>query len=146
MAKQFQHVRGMPDVLPAEQYKFEYLTTIFQQLADAAGYQHIETPILEDKGVFVRGVGTGTDVVDKELYEFTDRSGNEVALRPEPTAGLVRAYIEQGMASWPQPAKLQIAGTMFRYDRPQAGRQRQFHQLGVEAIGDKSPSLDAQII
>jgi histidyl-tRNA synthetase len=146
VAKQFQHVRGMPDILPEQQYKVEYLTTTFQQLADAAGYQHIDTPILEEKGVFVRGVGTGTDVVDKELYEFADRSGNEVALRPEPTAGVVRAYIEQGMASWPQPVRLQIAGPMFRYDRPQAGRQRQFHQLGGEVIGDKSPSLDAQII
>jgi histidyl-tRNA synthetase len=84
--------------------------------------------------------------VDKEMYSFEDRSGNEVALRPEPTAGIVRAYIEQGMASWPQPVKLQISGPMFRYDRPQAGRRRQFYQLGAEVIGDKSPSIDAHII
>jgi len=146
VAKQFQHVRGMPDILPEERRGFEYVTRIFQQLAAAAGYQPIDTAILEEKGVFVRGVGTGTDVVDKEMYTFTDRGDNELSLRPEPTAGVVRAYIEHGMASWPQPVKLQIAGPMFRYDRPQAGRRRQFHQLGVEVLGDKSPSIDAQII
>ncbi len=146
MAKQFQHVRGMPDSLPEERRGVNYVTNIFQQLAAAAGYQPIDTPMLEEQGVFVRGVGTGTDVVDKELYSFTDRGDNQLSLRPEPTAGVVRAYIEHGMSSWPQPVKLQIAGPMFRYDRPQAGRRRQFHQLGVEVLGEKSPSIDAQII
>lgn len=146
MAKQFQSVRGMPDILPEEQYQLDHLITSFRQLADAAGYLRMEPPLLEDKGVFVRGVGTGTDVVDKEMYDFEDRSGNLVALRPEPTAGIVRAYIQNGMASWPQPVKLQVDGSMFRYDRPQAGRRRQFHQVGVEVIGDSSSSQDAQII
>ncbi len=146
MAKQYQHVRGMPDILPAEQSQIDYLTTAFQQLTAAAGYQHMDVPLLEDTAVFVRGVGTGTDIVDKEMYNFEDRSGNQVALRPEPTAGVVRAYIENGMASLPQPVKLQIAGPMFRYDRPQAGRRRQFYQLGVEVIGDKSSSIDAHMI
>jgi histidyl-tRNA synthetase len=146
VAKQFQHVRGMPDVLPEQQTIHTYIIETFQKLADAAGYERLDIPMLEDKGVFVRGVGEGTDVVDKEMYVFEDRSGNEVALRPEPTAGIVRAYIEHGMASQPQPVRLQVAGPMFRYDRPQAGRQRQFNQVGVEVIGDASPSIDAQII
>jgi histidyl-tRNA synthetase len=136
----------MPDILPEEQYQFDQLTATFRQLADAAGYQRMEPPMLEDTGVFVRGVGSGTDIVDKEMYVFDDRSGNQIALRPEPTAGIVRAYIQNGMSSWPQPVKLQIDGPMFRYDRPQAGRRRQFHQVGVEVIGDASPSQDAQII
>jgi histidyl-tRNA synthetase len=147
MAKQqFQTLRGMYDILPDQQPAVIRIQSVFQGLALEAGYKKIETPILEQKGVFVRGVGEGTDIVDKELFAFTDRSNNEVALRPEPTAGVVRAYIEHGMASRPQPVKLQIAGPMFRYDRPQAGRQRQFNQLGVEVIGEASPSMDAQII
>jgi len=146
VAKQFQNVRGMPDILPEEQYQIDRLTDTFRQLADAAGYLRMDSPILEEKGVFIRGVGSGTDIIDKEMYDFEDRSGNLVALRPEPTAGVVRAYIQNGMGSWPQPVKLQIDGPMFRYDRPQAGRRRQFHQLGVEMIGDASPSQDAHII
>lgn len=146
MAKQFQHVRGMPDILPESMVGHRYIIDTFEKLADAAGYEHIQPPLVEEKGVFVRGVGTGTDIVDKEMYVFEDRSGNEIALRPEPTAGIARAYIEYGMASRPQPVRLQIAGPMFRYDRPQAGRQRQFNQVGVEVLGDASPSIDAQII
>ena len=146
MGKQFQHVRGMPDVLPEEQPGFRYVFDTFRKLADASGFERIDLPLVEDKGVFVRGVGSGTDIVDKEMYVFEDRSGNEIALRPEPTAGAVRAYIEHGMASRPQPVRLQVEGPMFRYDRPQAGRQRQFNQIGVEVIGDASPSVDAQLI
>lgn len=147
MAKQqFQNVRGMPDVLPEAQQLYRHVTDTFMRLVDEAGYGLIETPILEDKGVFVRGVGEGTDVVDKEMYVFEDRSGNQVALRPEPTAGMVRAYIQHGMVSLPQPVKLAVVGPMFRYDRPQAGRQRQFHQLGVEILGEAAASSDAQVI
>jgi histidyl-tRNA synthetase len=115
-------------------------------LTDQAGYGYVETPIVEDKGVFARGVGQGTDVVDKEMYVFDDRSGNQVALRPEPTAGIVRAFIQHGMSSWPQPVKLVTAGPMFRYDRPQAGRQRQFHQLDAEVFGEAAASADAAVI
>lgn len=146
MAKKFQNVRGMPDILPEQQLAHQYLTDTFRHLAGAAGFEPIELPIMEDKEVFVRGVGEGTDVVDKELYAFEDRSGNQVALRPEPTAGIVRAYLQHGMASLPQPVRLMFSGPVFRYDRPQAGRQRQFNQLGVESIGDASPSVDAQIM
>ena len=132
--------------MPDQHYRYDYLLGTFRRLADAAGYRPISVPFVEDTGVFVRGLGSGTDAVSKEMYVFNDRSGNEVALRPEPTAGVVRAYIEHGMASWPKPVKLQIAGPMFRYDRPQAGRQRQFTQVGIEALGDASPSIDAQAI
>lgn len=146
MAKQFQSVRGMYDILPKQQVSFGYVIETFKRLASAAGYGPIETPLLEDKGVFVRAVGEGTDVVDKEMYAFQDLSGNELCLRPEPTAGIVRAFIEHGMASWPQPVKLSMTGPMFRYDRPQAGRQRQFNQLDVEMFGEAAPSADAQVI
>jgi histidyl-tRNA synthetase len=146
VAKQFQSVRGMYDILPDRQVGFRYLVDNFRKLADQAGYRPIDTPMLEEKGVFVRAVGEGTDVVDKEMYSFEDRSGNELTLRPEPTAGIVRAFIEHGMASWPQPVKLSVFGPMFRYDRPQAGRQRQFNQLGVEFFGEAAPSADAQVI
>lgn len=148
MAKQekIQSVRGMYDVLPEKQPLFTYVVNTFKELADQAGYQSIETPLVEEAALFVRGVGTGTDVVDKEIYAFEDRSGKLIALRPEPTAGIVRAYIENGMASLPQPVKLTTVGPMFRYDRPQAGRQRQFWQLDVEVFGDATPAADAQVI
>lgn len=148
MSKQekIQSVRGMYDVLPAKQPLFKFVVETFKKLADQSGYQGIDTPLVEDANLFVRGVGTGTDVVDKEIYAFEDRSGKLIALRPEPTAGIVRAYIENGMASLPQPVKLTTVGPMFRYDRPQAGRQRQFWQLDVEVFGDASPSADAQVI
>lgn len=147
MAKQqYQSVRGMPDVLPEQQPLFRHVLDTFWRLTDQAGFVPIQTPIVEDKGVFVRAVGEGTDVVDKEMYVFDDRSGNQIALRPEPTAGVVRSYIQHGMGSLPQPVKLSIAGPMFRYDRPQAGRQRQFHQVGVEMIGEAAASADAQTI
>lgn len=147
MAKQrFQNVRGMPDILPAEQALFQQCVTTFKRLAAEAGYGLIETPALEDKAVFVRAVGEGTDVVDKELYSLNDRSGNELALRPEGSAGVVRAYIQHGMSSWPQPVQLCYASAMFRYDRPQAGRNRQHHQVGVEMFGEASASADAHAI
>lgn len=148
MAKQekIQSVRGMYDVLPEKQPLFTYVVNTFKTLVDQAGYQSIETPLVEEAALFVRGVGTGTDVVDKEIYAFEDRSGKLIALRPEPTAGIVRSYIENGMASLPQPVKLTTVGPMFRYDRPQAGRQRQFWQLDVEVFGDASPAADAQVI
>lgn len=148
MAKheKIQSVRGMYDVLPEKQPLFTYVVNTFKALVDQAGYQSIETPLVEDASLFVRGVGTGTDVVDKEIYAFEDRSGKLIALRPEPTAGIVRAYIENGMASLPQPVKLTTVGPMFRYDRPQAGRQRQFWQLDVEVFGDATPAADAQVI
>ncbi|HUD10916.1 MAG TPA: histidine--tRNA ligase [Candidatus Saccharimonadia bacterium] len=147
MAKQqFQTLRGMCDVLPEAAAQYDYLTDQFRQLAESAGYGRIETPLLEDAALFVRGVGADTDAVSKELYLFKDRSDNEVALRPEFTAGIARAYIERGISSMPQPVKLYTIGPAFRYDRPQAGRQRQFNQVNAEVFGDGAPSVDAQVI
>lgn len=147
MAKQqFQSLRGMYDILPEAAAQYDNLTDHFRSLAESAGYGRIETPLLEDTALFVRGVGADTDAVSKELYSFTDRSDHSVALRPEFTAGIVRAYIERGMSSMPQPVKLFTVGPAFRYDRPQAGRQRQFNQINVEVLGEAAPSMDAQVI
>jgi histidyl-tRNA synthetase len=144
--QQFQSLRGMYDLIPEQAAQYDYLTETFRRVTEAAGYGRIETPLLEDTALFERGVGTDTDAVSKEMYTFTDRSDHSVSLRPEPTAGIVRAYIEHGMGSWPQPVKLFMVGPMFRYDRPQAGRQRQFRQLDVEVFGEAASSIDAQVI
>jgi histidyl-tRNA synthetase len=147
MAKaKLQSLRGMYDILPEMAAQVDYLTGIFKALAEAAGYGQIQTPILEDTSLFARSVGDETDIVSKEMYSFKDRSDTSVTLRPEGTAGIARAYIEHGMGSLPQPVKLYTIGSYFRYDRPQAGRQRQFNQLGVEAFGEAAPSIDAQVI
>ncbi len=147
MAKQqFQTLRGMHDILPEQARHYDYVTEQFRRTAELAGYGRIETPILEDTGLFERGVGADTDAVSKELYSFTDRSDKPVSMRPEFTASVVRAYVEHGMASEPQPVKLYSYGPLFRYDRPQAGRQRQFNSYNVEVFGEAAPSMDAQVI
>jgi histidyl-tRNA synthetase len=132
--------------LPEQAAQFDNVVDHFRKVAEAAGYGRIETPLLEDTALFVRGVGADTDAVSKELYSFNDRSDHSVSLRPEFTASTVRAYIEHGMGSLPQPVKLYTYGPAFRYDRPQAGRQRQFNQVNVEVFGESSPSIDAQVI
>lgn len=147
MAKQqFQSVRGMHDLLPDQARRFDSISTAFARLAENSGYGRIECPLVEDTAVFERAVGKETDVVSKEMYTFADRSDKSITLRPEATAGIVRAFIEHGMTSLPQPVKLYSQGPVFRYDRPQAGRQRQFYQYGVEVFGESSPSIDAQVI
>jgi histidyl-tRNA synthetase len=124
------------------------LERIAGDLAARYGYRPIETPLFEQTAVFERGVGEVTDVVEKELFRLAPRTedGEAWALRPEPTAGIVRAYVQHGMQTWPQPVKLVLIGPMFRYDRPQAGRYRQFWQFDVEAIGDPGPAVDAELI
>ena len=144
--QQFQTLRGMYDLLPEQSATYDYLTGAFRAVAESAGYGRIETPLLEDAALFERGVGLDTDAVSKEMYAFADRSDHKVALRPEFTAGIVRSFIEHGMNSRPQPVKLYTYGPLFRYDRPQAGRQRQFNQVNAEVIGDAAPSVDAQAI
>ncbi len=147
MARQeFQSLRGMVDLIGEPAAQMTFLVNQFRSVAEAAGYGRIETPLLEDTDLFVRGVGADTDAVSKELYTFEDRSGHSVSLRPEFTAGIVRAYIERGLNSWPQPVKLYADGSLFRYDRPQGGRQRQFNQVNLEALGELAPSMDAQVI
>lgn len=147
MAKpKLQSVRGMYDLLPEAAAQFDAAWQEFAMVAADAGFGHIETPMVEETDLFSRGVGVDTEVVSKEMYSFEDRGGTSLSLRPEGTAGVVRAYLEHGMGSWPQPVRLYYGGPMFRYDRPQAGRQRQFYQFSVEVLGEAAPSVDAQII
>ena len=144
----FRAPRGTHDLLPPERAGMARLERIGAELAARYGYRPIETPMFEQTAVFERGIGEVTDVVEKELFRITPRSeeGESWALRPEPTAGIARAYVQHGMQTWPQPVKLTMSGPMFRYDRPQAGRYRQFWQFDVEAIGDAGPAIDAEII
>ena len=140
--------RGTRDLLPPERTAFLRLERIAADLTARYGYRPIETPLFEQVAVFERGVGETTDVVEKELFRLAPRTeeGETWALRPEPTAGIVRAYVQHGMQTLPQPVKLSLTGPMFRYDRPQAGRYRQFWQFDVEAIGDAGPAIDAEIV
>jgi histidyl-tRNA synthetase len=142
----FQTPRGTQDILPQEQPYWRYIQQAAEATALLYGYERIDTPVFEEAGLFVRTVGAGTDIVEKEMYTFTDLGGGQMTLRPEGTAPVCRAYIEHGMASLPQPVKLFYQAPIFRYERPQAGRFRQHHQFGFEAIGDADASLDAEVI
>lgn len=141
-----QKSRGMRDILPEEQKYFMYLRNIFEAACEHSGFRKIYTPTVEKAMLFERTVGKATDIVEKEMYVFKSKSGNKVALRPEGTASVVRAYLDNGMTSLPQPVKLYYEMTMFRYDRPQAGRYREHWQYGVEVLGEKSPLVDVTVI
>lgn len=136
----------MRDILPAEQKYFSYFSKNFERVCEQSGFKKIYTPTVEDTNLFVRGVGKTTDIVEKEMYTFKDKSGNSITLRPEGTASIVRAYLENGMTSMPQPVKLFYQMPMFRYDRPQANRYREHWQFGAEVIGEKSPLIDVTVI
>jgi histidyl-tRNA synthetase len=138
--------RGTLDVLPEDQPYWRYVTARAHRIASLYGFQQITTPILETTDLFVRGVGEGTDIVDKEMYSFEDKGGESIALRPEFTASLVRAYIEHGMHTLPKPVKLYSIGPIFRYERPQAGRYRQHTQFNIEAFGEEDPALDVEVM
>lgn len=139
--------RGTQDVLPHEQKYWEYVIETAKSILRGFSFQRIDTPLFEETALFNRAIGDTTDIIGKELFELKARgSGAHYALRPEGTASIVRAYIERGMRSWPKPVKLYYVGPFFRYDRPQAGRWRQFHQFGVEVFGSNMPITDAQII
>ncbi len=142
----YQSPRGTTDILPEEQAYWRYLDQKIAEISRIYGYRRIDTPIFEDAGLFVRGVGAETDIVQKEMYTFEDRGGSKLTLRPEGTASICRAYVEHGMQNLPQPVKLYYSGPSFRYERPQAGRYRQFHQFGFEAFGEMDPALDAEVI
>jgi histidyl-tRNA synthetase len=144
----FRAPRGTRDLLPPERTAFMRLERIGTDLAQRYGFRPIETPLFEQTAVFERGVGAVTDVVEKELFRLAQRTdeGEEWALRPEPTACIVRAYVQHGMQTWPQPVRLTTTGPMFRYDRPQAGRYRQFWQFDVEVLGDPGPAVDAELV
>lgn len=138
--------RGTNDILPPLSLKWQYIEEKARDLMARYNYQEIRTPIFEYTELFQRGIGETTDVVEKEMYTFTDKSGRSITLRPEGTAGIVRAYLENKLYGQMQPLKLYYIGPMFRYERPQAGRFRQFHQFGVEAFGSNDPALDAEVI
>ncbi len=140
----FRAIRGMNDILPDETPYWQLLEATVSELLASYGYGEIRLPLVEQTELFSRSIGEVTDIVEKEMYSFDDRKGDSLSLRPEGTAGCVRAVIQQGMLNVSQ--RLWYAGPMFRYERPQKGRQRQFHQIGVEAFGIATPDIDAELI
>ncbi len=138
--------KGMNDILPADRPYWDFIFSKAQGILNWYGFERIDTPIVENTGLFIDSVGRGTDIVDKEMYAFKTKGGDELALRPEGTAPVARAYIEHGMQVMPHPVQLWYFGPMFRHDNPQFGRYRQFHQLGIESFGDESPAADATSI
>jgi histidyl-tRNA synthetase len=138
--------RGTQDILPPDIYLWRRVEEIFEATFERYGYEPVRTPIFEHTDVFTRSVGEATDIVSKEMYTFTDRGGRSLTLRPENTAAVIRAYLENGLHRRGGVTRLCYMGPMFRYDRPQAGRYRQFHQVGVEAIGSANPLLDVETI
>lgn len=137
--------KGTKDILPNEVSDWQKMESIANEIFSNANFKELRTPIFESTELFARGVGDSTDIVNKEMYTF-EKSERSLTLRPENTAGVVRAYIEHGFSRLPQPVKLWYKGPMFRYERPQAGRQRQFHQIGVEMFGASEPTADAEVI
>ena len=142
----YQAPRGTADLLPEDQKYRRYIESRAVALARSYGYGRIDSPVFEDAGLFVRSVGEGTDIVEKEMYTFEDRGGDQITLRPEGTAPVCRAYLEHGMHNLPQPVRMYYFCPVFRYERPQAGRFRQHHQFGVEVLGDPNPAVDAEVI
>ncbi len=145
-SKPIRAVRGVRDVLPGEAPRWQRVEAEARRVFEAYGYREIRLPLFERTELFARGIGEATDIVEKEMYTFQDRSGESLTLRPEATASVLRAYIEHGLHVQPKPVRLYTIGPMFRYERPQAGRYRQFHQINVEALGESHPALDAELI
>lgn len=143
---EIQALRGMRDILPEEVGSWQRVEAVAQEILARAAYREIRTPIFEQTALFERGIGEATDVVGKEMYTFLDRGDRSITLRPEGTAGVVRSLIEHGLQIQGGVQRLWYTGPMFRYERPQAGRQRQFHQLGVEVLGSADPRADAEVI
>ncbi|MWV11554.1 histidine--tRNA ligase [Pseudomonas sp. R-28-1W-6] len=146
MSKTLQAIRGMNDILPEQTPTWRYLENTLAGLLEGYGYKEIRLPVLEFTELFARGIGEGTDVVDKEMYTFLDRNQESLTLRPEGTAGCVRAVLEHGLTGGGQVQKLWYAGPMYRYEKPQKGRYRQFHQVGVEVFNLPGPDIDAELI
>lgn len=142
----FQAPRGTQDILPEQARRWNSLEAVVRRQAELFGYGEIRTPTFEDLGLFLRGVGESTDIVEKEIYAFEDKGGDKLALRPEATAPVVRAYLQNGLFNRPQPVRLYSILSVFRYDRPQAGRYREFHQLNCEALGEDDPIVDAELM
>jgi histidyl-tRNA synthetase len=142
----FQRPTGTLDILPEDQPYWYHVRDRARHLAELAGFERIDVPMFEETQLFARGVGEGTDIVDKEMYSFQDKGDHDITLRPEFTAGVLRAYVENGMRVLPQPVKLYIFGPIFRYERPQAGRYRQHTQFDVEILGDQDPAADLEVM
>ncbi len=138
--------RGTADILPRDQARWSYIRHQASSLCRLYGYERIDTPVFEESGLFERTIGQGTDIVEKEVYTFEDRGGNSMTLRPEGTAPVCRAYLENGLFNQPQPVKLYYFYSIYRYERPQKGRYREHQQFGCEALGDADPALDAEVI
>lgn len=144
--KPIQAIKGMRDILPEEQRYWRFINDSVESLAVQYGFKRIDTPAVEETELFVRSIGTTTDIVEKEMYSFRDKGEDNLTLRPEMTAPIIRSYIEHGMVNLPQPVKLYYFGQCFRREKPQAGRYRQFYQYGYEVIGEEDPVVDAQLI
>ena len=138
--------KGTKDVLPAQSYKWQYVEDCAKKVARAFNISEVRTPVFEHTELFARGVGDTTDIVNKEMYTFLDKGGRSITLKPEGTAGVARMFIENGLASSPLPMKSYYITPCYRYERPQAGRLREFHQFGVEVYGSPSPAADAEVI
>jgi histidyl-tRNA synthetase len=138
--------KGTKDVLPNQSYKWQYIEDAAREVARAFNLKEVRTPVFEHTELFQRGVGETTDVVNKEMYTFEDKGGRSITLKPEGTAGVARMFIENGLASSPMPVKTYYITPAFRYERPQAGRLREFHQFGIEVFGSPSPETDAEVI
>src|SRR5687768_6219464 len=139
-------VRGTRDILPGEVERWQHVERVARSVAARYGYAEIRTPVIEREELFAKGIGESTDIVQKEMYAFTDKGGERVTLRPEATPSVVRAFVEHNLEQAMAVPKLYAIGPMFRYERPQKGRYRQFHQLDVEVFGVKDPAIDAEII
>ena len=146
MALITQAIKGTQDILPSESYKVRFLEQSMCDVAETYGFKEIRTPVFEHTELFQRGVGDTTDVVQKEMYTFTDKGDRSITLRPEGTAGAIRAFLEHGLFNEPLPQKLYYLTSCYRYEKPQAGRLREFHQFGVECVGTASPCADAEVI
>lgn len=145
-AKKVQNIKGMPDILPSQSGQWQYLERSFAEMMAGYGYREIRMPALESTDLFKRSIGEVTDIVEKEMYTFSDRNNESVTLRPEGTAGCVRAALQNGLLDNQAQQRLWYQGPMFRYEKPQKGRQRQFHQIGVETFGIATPDIDAELI
>ena len=139
-------VRGTKDIIGEEAKKYIYISNVAQKMFENYNYNFVKTPIFEETELFKRGIGEATDVVEKEMYTFKDRGDRSITLRPENTASLVRCYLENAIYAKEDISRFYYNGSMFRYERPQAGRQREFNQIGIEVFGEKSPKVDAEVI
>ena len=139
-------IRGTHDILPGEVEKWQYVEHVARSLCERYGYAELRTPVIEREELFSKGTGETTDIVQKEMYSFTDKGGDRVTLRPEATPSMVRAYVEHSLEHALPVTKVYSMGPMFRYERPQKGRYRQFHQLDVEVFGMHDPAVDAEVI